>query len=320
VAALVLVATLGPRVRFQDRWTEPDVPRTPEEIAARFEEGDSDVPGLRAGDGAAVAWADPGAPAPTPLSIVYLHGFSADRHEIEPVVSMLGRDLGANVVFTRLRGHGRDGSAMADATVEAWLDDTAEAIAVGGAVGGRVVLVGTSTGGTLATWAAARPEAEDRLGALVLISPNYQPADRTSRVFLLPWGSLLARLIVGPERCFEPENEAQERHWTTCYPTSALATMMALVERVRTMDLSGVRVPTLVLYHPADRVVDEEETLRVVAGMTGTDPERHVVRSTSDPSRHVLAGEIMSPASSAEVRNVIVDFLETNGLHPRSGG
>ncbi len=59
---------------------------------------------------------------------------------MEPVISHLGADLGANVFFTRLAGHGRDGAAMAEATVEDWLADAVEALAVGARLGDRVVL------------------------------------------------------------------------------------------------------------------------------------------------------------------------------------
>jgi pimeloyl-ACP methyl ester carboxylesterase len=311
--ALLVVAAglaLGPRVRFEDRWIEPQIP---EDVERWLSGRESAIEGVRRGDEKGIVWADPEAREVTPLSLVYLHGFSADRHEIEPVLSQLARDVGANAFFTRLRGHGRDGGAMAEATVEAWLDDTAEAVAVGARIGGRVVLVGTSTGGTLATWAAARPEASRRVAGLVLISPNYQPKDRTSRVLLYPWGSVVARVMVGPERCFVPENEAQARHWTTCYPTEVLATMMALVEHVRTMELSTVDAPTLVLYSPEDRVVEPLETERVLERMTSVKPEVRIVRNSSDPARHVLAGDIVSPASNDEVAAAIRDFLARIG-------
>jgi pimeloyl-ACP methyl ester carboxylesterase len=306
VLFVAVVFALGPRVRFEDRWVEPEVP---EDVEGWLSARESSVVGVRGGDEKGIVWADPDARDVKPLSLVYLHGFSADRHEIEPVLTELAADVGANVFFTRLRGHGRDGAAMAEATVEAWLDDTAEALAVGRRIGERVVLLGTSTGATLATWAAVRPEAADRLAGLVLISPNYQPKDRSSRVLLFPWGGVLARLVVGEQRCFTPENEAQARHWTTCYPTEALETMMALVEHVRTMDVSPVRVPTLVLYSPQDQVVEPLETERVLERMTAVDAEVRIVRATSDPSRHVLAGDIVSPASNAEVTAMIRTFL-----------
>lgn len=307
LAAVSIGVTVGPRVRFEDRWTEAELS---DDLDGWLDAREAAVPGIRTGDEKSIVWAEPGAREKTPISIVYLHGFSADRHEIEPVLTKLAGEEGINVYFTRLRGHGRDGPAMAEATVESWLDDTAEAVAIGAEIGDRVVVVGTSTGGTLATWAATRPEAEGRIDALVLVSPNYQPKDRTSRILLYPWGSVIAGLVIGEERCFEPENEAQERHWTTCYPTSVLATMMALVEHVRKMALDAIRVPTLVLYDAADQVVEPDETLRVVGRMTGVTPTLHEVRSTSDPAHHVLAGDIVSPASNDEVSTTLRNFLE----------
>ena len=315
VAVITGIVAAGPRVRFEERWVEPELG---DDLDAYLREAESDVPNLRPGDEREVVWLSPDQ-AQTPLSIVYLHGFSADRHELEPLVSELGSEIGANVYFARLRGHGRDGAAMAEATVEDWFADVAEAVAIGGRIGERVVLMGTSTGGTLATWAATRPEVRSRMSALVLVSPNFHPKDRAARVFLYPWGGWVARAIAGDERCFTPENDGQARHWTTCYPTSALSTMMALVEHVRTMDPSAIDVPTLVLYSPDDSVVDATETLRALAGFSGTDPQSYEVKSSSDPSRHVLAGDVLSPSSGDDVRRRIVSFLEEVGVSESDG-
>ena len=306
VAGLGAAFALGPRARFEERWIEPELPPDLEAYVRAADQGLTD---LRVGDERGVVWADAKTRGRTRASVVYLHGFSADRHEIEPVVTDLAEALGANVYFTRLTGHGRDGAAMAEATVEDWLDDTAEAIAIGERLGEQVVLVGTSTGGTLAAWAATRPEATDRISALVLLSPNFHPKDRSSRVLLYPWGGVLARLVVGEERCFDSLNDAQEYHWTTCYPTSALSPMMALVEHVRSLDLSVVDAPTLVLYSPEDDVVDAAETERLLGGMEGEGIRLQVVEGSSDPARHVLAGDIVSPDSNAEVLDRMVSFL-----------
>lgn len=319
LSALLLVATgiaLGPRPAFDDRWVEPDLP-VEGALGQYLEAEESGVANLRPGDERGIVWADPDAPSTTPVALVYLHGFSADRHEIEPVVSEVGRELGANVYFARLTGHGRDGPAMADATAGDWLDDTAEAVAIGGRIGERVVVVGASTGGTLATWAATRPEAAGRIDAIVLVSPNFQPRDRSSRILLYPWGGALARLVVGPERCFEAENAAQERHWTTCYPTSVLLPMMALVEHVRTSSLGDVDVPVLLVYSSDDEVVDTSETERVLSGLRDGLPQIHVVEDTADPARHVLAGDVLSPETNEELRDVIVAFVQDAMGPPR---
>lgn len=312
IVLIVAGVVLGPRADLDERWVEPDLPgdeTAPASLTRYLAEAEGAVPRVRPGDERQIVWADPTAPGRTSVALVYLHGFSADRHEIEPVVSRLGRALDANVYFARLRGHGRDGAAMSEATAADWLDDTVEAVAIGNRIGDHVVLIGTSTGGTLATWAAARPESEGRIRAVALVSPNFHPKDRSSRVLLYPWGGALARIIVGTERCFTPENEVQQRHWTTCYPTSALLPMMALVERVRTTDLSTLRVPVLLVYSPRDQVVDATETERVLERLPAGLVRTHVVEGSGDPARHVLAGDILSPETTAQLEGVLESFV-----------
>jgi alpha-beta hydrolase superfamily lysophospholipase len=198
---------------------------------------------------------------------------------------------------------------MGEATVDAWLRDAAEAVEVGRTIGDRVLLVGTSTGATLALWAANRPELTEDLGALVLLSPNLNPRDRKARLLLWPWGGLLARLLEGPERCFETYNDAHARHWTECYPTSALLPMMALAEHVRTSPLEEIRMPTLVVYVPDDQVVDPRETEEAYRRL-GSDPKAlFAVEAPGDPERHVPAGAALSPESTEEVLRRIQDFV-----------
>ncbi len=305
-AVLVLAWALGPRPGFRERWQEP---RIGADVDAYLAAEEGAVPDVRRGAAKTVVWADPRARAATPLALVYLHGFSADRQEVEPLVSDLARDLGANAYFARLRGHGRDGAAMGEATVSAWLDDVAEAVAIGRRIGDRIVLMGTSTGGTLALWAASREDVRPDLEALVLISPNLGPRDRSAELLLWPWGGLVARLAVGPERCFEARSPAEAEHWTTCYPTRALLPMMALVDHVRTMDLSAVTAPALVLYSPDDSVVDPEATKRVLTRPGAPSTTFFAVTDSGDPSHHVLAGSIMSPGTTDEVRTRILTFL-----------
>lgn len=314
-AALLLVfIAIGPRPSFEEAWNEPVVSDDwPGELDGWLADREATVSDLRPGEAASVVWAGE-VRARTPLSVVYLPGFSADRHEMDPVVSELGAALGANVFFPRLQGHGRGPGALGDATVEGWLQDVVEALAVGAAIGDRVVLIGTSTGGTLATWMAAQPEAAGRVAAMVLVSPNFRPRNRLSRLPLYPWGVQIARLVSGPEYCWEPANEAQALHWDTCYPIEAISTMMTLVEHVRLMDVSTIGAPVLILYSPEDLVVDPTETLRVAEQMAGADVALQVVEGTTDRSRHVLAGDILSPDTNAFVGERIFAFLRRHGL------
>lgn len=309
---LAAAALLGPRVRLADPPEagpagEPDVPASGLDAWLAAEE--AKVPDVRPGDAKGVVWFG-AADSTTAVSVVYLHGFSADRHELDPVPLELARALGANLFYTRLSGHGRDGPAMAEPTAEDWLADTEEAMAVGRRIGGRVVLLGTSTGGTLATWAAAQEGWADDVAALILVSPNYAPRDTRARMLLWPWGGLIARIVVGPERCWTPDNEAQRRHWTTCYPTRALLPMMALAEHVRTMDPARIRTPVLVLVSPDDQDVDPGATERLFAGFASADKRLVHVEGSAAGGHHVLAGDILAPEWNEPVLRHMLDFVE----------
>ena len=306
LGAVLLVALMGPRARMG---ALTGVPAIGEDVDAYLDAAEAGVPNIRPGAQKGVEWADPRAREPTPWSVVYLHGFSADRHEVEPLVADLADGLGANTFSGRLTGHGRDSPAMGEATADAWLRDAAEAMEVGRAIGHRVLLIGTSTGGTLALWAAAQPELAQDLEALVLLSPNFHPRDRKARLLLWPWGGLIARMVEGPERCFETHNEAHARHWTECYPTSALLPMMALAEHVRTSRLEEIRTPTLVVYVPDDQVVDPRETEEAFQRLGAEPKALFAVEAPGDPERHVPAGAALSPASTDEVRRAIEAFI-----------
>ncbi len=305
--ALTLALILaGPRAEVDDQVDGVEVPG---DVAQWLADSEASIANLRPGEEKTLVWADSASPSKTPFSVVYLHGFSADRHEIDPVPQRVAEALGANLFLARFTGHGQDGAALGEATAEEWFRDAAEAVAVGRNLGEQVIVMGTSTGATLALWAAASLGFSDDFAATVLVSPNLHPADPNSRLLLLPWGGALARVFLGPERCFEPASEAEALHWTTCYPTRVLLPMMALVERVRTMDLSEMTVPTLVVYSTEDEVVDPVRTVRMF-GRLGSETKALVPfdRST-DPQSHVLGGAIKSPESTDSLVSEILSFL-----------
>jgi esterase/lipase len=310
IATFLVLVLLGPRVKVDDAVHPVDVP---DDVDAWIAASEADVPGIRPGDSKGVVWFD-SAGVRTPLSLVYLHGFSADRHELDPVPERLAQALGANLFFTRFTGHGRDAAAMGDVGPSDWFQDVSEAVDVGTRLGDRVIVMGTSTGGTLATWAAGHPELKGDIAALMLVSPNFHPVDRTSRLLLWPWGNQLLRFFVGRQRCWEPANEGQGRHWTTCYPSQVLLTMMGLVERVRTMDLGEVTAPTLALYSPDDDVVDPDETVAAFGRLGAVPKMLRTFDSSTDPSHHVLAGDIMSPESNDAILDVMLAFVEDSGI------
>lgn len=250
----------------------------------------------------------------TPVSVVYLHGFSASRGELAPVIQQVADALGANLFETRLAGHGLMHEALSDVKAEDWLDDGAEALAIGARLGEGIVLIGNSTGASLAMALADHPLFA-RVTALVQVSPNYGPRDRGAEWLTRPGGPLLALLVLGPTRSWEPLNEAQARYWTTSYPTQALVEMMRLVKSVRSSLPRRLNADLLVVYSPADEVVDP--SLIEWAFERIQTPRKQLVRLTGsrDPRQHLLGGDIMSPESNQEMVERIVGFVQPNSIH-----
>jgi esterase/lipase len=261
---------------------------------------------LKPGAQKKIIWEDPTKKNKTEYAVVYLHGFSATHREIFPVPELVARDLGANLFLSRLPGHGRSSEAMAEPTVRDYLISAVDAYEIGRRLGDKVILLGSSTGGTLATWLATF--AQD-LAALILLSPNFDPKNPMAKLLLLPGGAKLARFVEGQYYEWEPQNRVQEIYWTTRYPSSALVTMEKMVSDVSKLDLSKVQVPILVVYSEDDQVVNPAETEKAFARLGAIKKEIVVFNSSADRFHHVLAGNILSPGTVEPLRKLIVDFI-----------
>ena len=259
-----------------------------------------------------VLWRDaPGARAD--LAVVYIHGFSATSEEIRPVPDRVAEALGANLVFTRLQGHGRDGAALDTATVQGWADDLAEAMEIARRIGDDVVIVATSTGASLVAAMLDQPDVMAGLKGLVMISPNFAINNPMAPLLTLPAARLWVPVIGGRTRSWTPQNDAHGRYWTTSYPTTAVFQMAALVEQARNTDYADVQVPTLVWFSDADSVVSAAATREVMARW-GRAPvlAAQEPRDGMDPGAHVIAGDILSPGETDRVLGGIMKFI--NGL------
>ena len=254
-----------------------------------------------------VIWAGEAATR-SPISLVYLHGFSATRAEIEPVPQMVARALGANLFLTRLAGHGRPGEALGRATTEDWALDLDEAVGLGRRLGRQVVLIGTSTGGSLAALATLDPDLRAGLAGVVLISPNFGLRNWQARLLDLPHARRWLPALMGAERSFAPRNPDHERFWTTSYPTAALFPMRAIQRQAGAADYSGVDLPLLVLMAEGDTVVDPAATRRV-AGNWGGPAEIEIITGAEDPDQHVIAGRILSPGMSEPIAARIAGWI-----------
>lgn len=287
--------------RFDDRSIGSDIP-------AYLAKTEADVPNLRRGAEKTVIWAYPASRAKTPIALVYIHGFSASRDEIRPLPDVVATKLGANLYYTRLAGHGRDSAAMAEPTVGDWIDDFAEAMAIGRRLGERVVVIATSTGATLATVAASRPDLANGLAGLVEISPNFGLANSQRWMLTMPFARSLIPYL-GPEDFGSDEAEMTTTGiWTQRYPTRALLPMARLVEAAQDIDVSSLHTPALFVYSTEDRVVDPSRT-EAVAARWGGQHKTIIVSDSRDPSQHVIVGAATSPNTTEPLAAAISKWI-----------
>lgn len=286
-----------------------------EGVQVYFESTESAFDDIVPGVEKRVIWQDGFKEQRTPYSVLYVHGFSASSEEIRPVPDMVADALGANLVYARLQGHGRSGAAMGDATASGWMQDMAEGLAAAKAVGEKVVVISTSTGGTLAAAAALNPDLSKDVAAMVFVSPNF--GVNAAGAFLpgLPWARDWLPLLMGPERDVSGPDPEKNTYWTAIYPWEAVVPMTVLVETVYGLDFSQALVPALFWFSDEDQVVRPDKTHKVAEAWGAPATVQLVTMGPGDdPMSHVIAGRLMSPDQTGSTVNGILAWLKTQGI------
>ncbi len=314
VAVGALIYWFGPREdvdlhpRFEPRKFGEGVQVYFESVESAF---DDIVPGVEK----RVIWQDGFKERRTPVSILYLHGFSATSEEIRPVPDRVADALGANLVYTRLQGHGRSGEAMAEGTASGWMQDMAEGLAAARAVGDQVVVISTSTGGTLAAAAAMDDDLSRDLAGIVFISPNFGVNTPGAWIPGLPWARDWLPVLMGENRDVSGPDPDKNRYWSAIYPWEAVVPMTVLVDVVFALDFSDAKVPALFWFSDDDQVVRPDRTHKVAeAWGAPAVVELVTMGPDDDPSSHVVAGRLMSPGQTEATVEGILDWLETLGI------
>ena len=269
---------------------------------------------LKANNEAKIEWYN-NSVSVTEYAVVYLHGFTASSEEGNPVHRAFAERYGCNMYLPRLYGHGLDTTEpLVDLTPENYLKSAKEAVAVGKKIGQKVILMCTSTGGTLGLYLAAN---DSEIDAVICYSPNIDIFDPTSQVLTKPWGVQLARMIMGSDyRQYEAPKEFK-KYWQTKYRLEGLVSVRSLIDHtMNEKTFSKINQPIFVGgYFKSETAQDSVvsiEAMRLMMPQLGTsDAQKQMVEFPV--GAHVLTNPIRNPDVESVIEATIQfaeEFLE----------
>ena len=272
-----------------------------------LEQREKEVLGLQPGVCKEVIWAGKKGKK-TKFSIIFLHGFSASKFELSPFPNAIALGLNANIYNARLSGHGCGGEALGKVKVKDWVFDLSEALEIGRKIGEKIIIIGSSTGGTLAAVAAS----EKNVSGIIFVSPNFKVRHRLFKIFTLGFARFWIPLILGKYREFQPISKEHAIYWTTRYPIVAVITMATLVKKVVSQNFNNKKCPALFIVSEEDKVVDAKKTLKI-AEQWGGKSFINLVKCgpNDDPYSHVLAGDIKSPRQTNKLVKTSLAWIKT---------
>lgn len=313
---LILTYFLGPHPSTPSYNIE--LPNVPQDATGlnNFINGRESSHRLKPDNQARIVWYNDSLKQKTEYAIVYLHGFSASQAEGDPVHRNIARKFGCNLYLSRLAEHGIDTSeSLANLTAENYWESAKEALAIGKQIGNKVILMGTSTGGTFALLLAAKfPD----VNSLVLMSPNIAINDPNAWLLNNPWGIQIARAVLHSDYVQSKDNrDIYKQYWNSKYRIEAATQLEELLETSMTEDIfKQVHQPVLNLYYYKDEVhqdsVVKVSAMKLMMQQLGT--PANLKRSIALPNtgNHVIGSYIKSrdvESVQREIKRFMTEIL-----------
>ncbi|MEP6594903.1 MAG: alpha/beta hydrolase [Ginsengibacter sp.] len=267
---------------------------------------------LKPDNEARIIWYNDSLKNKTDYAIVYLHGFSASQFEGAPTHTGIAKMFGCNLYLARLAEHGIDTvDALANLTADKYWESAKEALAIGKQLGKKVILMGTSTGGSNALQLAATYPGD--VAALILLSPNIAINDPNAWILNNHWGKQIANLILGSNyNTAKDKRPLYKQYWNYKY---RLEGAVALQEMLETAMLPGtfkkVIQPVLLLYYYKDEqhqdAVVKVSEMKKMFDELGTSVKRQAAMPNAGD--HVIGSSFKSK-DAAGVQKEIKKFIE----------
>lgn len=246
---------------------------------------------------AKIIWAD-SSKTQTEYAIVYLHGFSASQMEGDPVHQNIAKQFHCNLYLARLAEHGIDTTEdLMNLTAEKYWESAKMAYAIGKQIGKKVILMGTSTGGTLALQLAATyPE----ITGLILYSPNIEVFNPSAPLLDNPWGLQIGRAVLKSNYIdIKYKDSTYPKYWNTHYRIEAVVNLQNLLEATMTeATFKKIHQPTLALYYYKDEArqdnVVKVSAIQKMMQQIATPANLKMEMAMPNTGNHVIASPIVS--------------------------
>lgn len=315
VIIIILVVTylsgpLPPDPSYSSEW--PQLPSTLNRLEEFVQLREDSLP-LRPDNQARILWYDK-KPKVTEYSFVYLHGFAGSYRDGYPVNVEAAKTFGANIYLARWSGHGlKPDAAMQNFNPDNAWESAKQALAIGRKIGKKVIIMSTSTGGTLGIQLASTYP--DSVYALINMSPNIWDDNPAAFLLNIPWGYEIAHLVaLGKDREINYEQDSADFYWDTVYPAKALVNLQVLVSTTMNQTTyKDVTCPVLTLYYyknffEEDEHVEVDEYPEVHEGFSTPDSLLELI-ALDEPGTHFIGSSIMSENYQV-VKRTILEFCE----------
>jgi len=269
-----------------------------------------------------IVWANDSLMQRTDYCLLYLHGFSASWYEGYPANVEFAKHFGMNAYLPRLASHGLETEdALIDMTPDNLWESAKEALMVARILGKKVIIMSTSTGGTLGLQLSADfPEYVD---GLILYSPNIRINNGAAFLLSKPWGLQIGRKVTGGKyRITNEDFDSKDcQYWYCKYRMEAVVFLQQLVEATMKKEtFSRVTVPVFLGYYYKDEN-NQDETVKVDAMLKmfdqlGTYDDRRVKVAFPDAGDHVIACELTSGSVDEVISETIKFGEEVLNLNP----
>lgn len=269
-----------------------------------------------------IIWANDSLKERTEFCLLYLHGFSASWYEGYPANAEFANHFGMNAYLPRLASHGLETEdPLIDMTPDNLWESAKEALMAARSLGKKVIIMSTSTGGTLGLQLAADfPEYVD---GLILYSPNIRINNGAAFLLSKPWGLQIGRKFSGGKYRVTNEdfNSKECRYWYCKYRMEAVVYLQQLVDAtMKKSTFNRVTAPVFLGYYYKDRD-HQDETVKVSAMLKmfdqlGTSSDRKVKMAFPEAGDHVIACELTSGSVEEVIRETIKFGEEVLALDP----